>query len=102
MQKRKMPVFSIVFAAICCFYSSGASAAAVTNLTDKTQTIEMKVAGGFTPITIEPGRTWRLAANVVVRVHEHEFQILDIEEYAIWSDGSFGPQRRNSRTTGSI
>lgn len=74
-----------------------AQAAAITNLTDKPVQVALKTGNGYEPITIEAGRTWRLTTQATLRFGERELLIGTQEEYAIWKDGTFGPQRPNAR-----
>lgn len=76
---------------------AGAQAAAVTNLTGEAQTVEVLAAGGYMPQVIAPHATWRLQAKVKLRFKDREYRIGEHEEFAIWKDGTFGPQRANMR-----
>ncbi|MBY0407748.1 MAG: hypothetical protein K2Q01_08645 [Rickettsiales bacterium] len=93
---QKMPVLMALFA-VAFFSTSSARAAAITNLTDAPQTVELREGESLTAFSIAPGRTWRVQQKVVVRYQGRENRINEYEEFAIWKDGSFGPQRPNVR-----
>jgi len=79
------------------FFPAHVSAAAISNLSDEQQTIDVEILDGFTEVKIDAGRTWRVVSKTKVRYKEREYLLGEQEEYAIWTDGSFGPQRANSR-----
>lgn len=69
----------------------------MTNLTDAPQTITFEADRGMQEVTIAPGDTWRLLVRTMVKYKSHETLMGSNEEYAIWKDGTFGPQRANTR-----
>jgi hypothetical protein len=71
-----------------------ALAANVSNLTDRPQQIEVKRAGGFVPAVIPARETFSVPGNIDLRFRGRELFLETHEEYAIWPDGTFGPQRR--------
>lgn len=77
---------------------NSAVAAVITNLDKKSQQFDLLEDGRFTPITIAAGETWRLPGRVRVRYHGRELNINEEEEFAIWNDHEFGPQRTISHT----
>lgn len=70
--------------------TSSAIAAGVVNLDSKAHTI---LANGK-EIVIEAGATWRNPGKVKIIYKDREFNMQDYDEYAIWNDNDFGPQRR--------
>ncbi len=82
------------------FLSYRAEAAAITNLSESPKRIEMRVYGGFTPVVIAPGETWRVIGMAVIRYDGVEFHIADNEEFAVWPDGLLAPQRRLRHISG--
>lgn len=74
-----------------------AQAAAISNLSKEPQTVSYGVWGGKKTVVIPPGRTFRLPGTVTFLYDGRETTIDDEEEYAIWEDGVFGPQRRIRR-----
>ena len=83
-------------------YISGAQAAVITNLGDKPQTVEIAVANGFSPVIIPPNETWRTPGKVVVRFHDSVVHMEDSEEFAIWKNGDFGPQKHITHSIGNM
>jgi hypothetical protein len=69
-------------------------AAGVINLTEQDKQLEIRTGDGFVPVTIPAWRTVFFPGKVKVRFLEREVFIEHHEEYAIWPDNSFGPQRR--------
>src|SRR4051812_21087870 len=88
-------------AVICLLLTAHAQGAAVTNLDEATQVIQLRTAAGFTDIPVQPGATWRMPGKVDLRYKGREAHLDDEDEYAIWTSGDFGPQKRTHRT-GSI
>lgn len=74
--------------------ASQAWAAAITNLSDEPKTFSYGELDGEKIITIPPGQTFRIPGTVTFRYGDRETRIEDDEEYAIWKDGAFGPQKR--------
>ncbi len=79
------------------FPNAAAFAAAVTNLDDKDQVIEVRYTGGYESVTIKPGETWRTGNAVTVKFGSTENWIDTNEEFAIWKGGEFGPQKENNK-----
>lgn len=77
-----------------------AQAAAITNLTEKPQVIEIRVRDEFATYVIEPGRTFRTVGYIEVRQQGNEryTHIRNNEEFAIWENGGIWPQRRFNST----
>jgi|GEM_PF-2311737 len=90
-------LFFLIFSYMLCFE---AQAAAITNLSDQPQIIEVPCRCDSPQVTIAPGETWRLSGKVKIRYHEREFFIGEADEYAIWSSGDFGPQRYHNSGNG--
>jgi len=87
---RKLLLTLVFFAA----FGGAAQAAAVSNLTDSGQLIQIKTADGWKDITIAPGDTWRVYGLAEIRFRERESRIEHNQEFAIWPNGDFGPQRQ--------
>jgi hypothetical protein len=85
-----------------CALAPQAQAAAIVNLASTSQTVEIEIAGNYRPIVIERWRTWRVIGPARVRYEGRVSYIEDDEEYAIWNDGTFGPQRRERRGIGHL
>lgn len=77
-----------------------ARAAGVSNLTDTALTIEVETAQGYKPVVIEAGRTYTVPGKLQLRYRGREAFLEVHEEYAIWPDGTFGPQRRTQDKRG--
>ncbi|NBO18302.1 MAG: hypothetical protein EBV03_03575 [Proteobacteria bacterium] len=69
-----------------------AQAAAVTNLSDRPEEIGVWNGSAYVVEVIQPNDTWRINAQVRVRYRDRENFIGAYEQYAIWQDGTFGPQ----------
>jgi hypothetical protein len=74
-------------------FTSAAHAAAITNLDDKSQMIEVKRGAHYVAQEIRAGETWRTAGDVTVRFAGSESRIEDKQEFTIWKGGAFGPQK---------
>lgn len=70
-----------------------AKAAAIQNLSCTPQTIEVESGNGSQSIVIPPGKTFHGVGDVNVRYRGREVRVEYNMEYAIWDDGTFGPQR---------
>ena len=66
-----------------------AHAAAITNLDKKPHELE----ANNQKITIEAGETWRIPGEVTIHNQGREIHMAETDEYAIWNDHEFGPQR---------
>lgn len=98
-----LPVI-VTFSLLTFFVLGGnaAQAAVITNLSDTPQTFEIKTSEGFTPVTILAGRTWRVPGKADIRRGDRVVHMEEDQEYAIWQNGDFGPQRRMKQATGAI
>lgn len=96
----KHPVKAVVFTAVL-LVGGQAQAAAITNLSGKAQTVGLQTAEGFQPVVIEANATWRMLTPVKVQFGNRETLIGAVEEYVIWNDTTFGPQRPNARAGSS-
>jgi hypothetical protein len=81
-------------------FISSAHAASITNMDDKPRVIEFKRGAQYVTEEIKPGDTWRVAGDVTVRFEGSETRIEDNKEFAIWRDGSFGPQKTRDTNRG--
>lgn len=77
-----------------------AQAAVITNLSSKPQVVEVEQYGGFAPVSIAAGETYRMPGKLVVRFGGRVMYMEDYDEYAIWGDNDFGPQHREHPGTG--
>lgn len=95
IMKELLPV-----ALFSCLLPGLAQAAAITNMQDVPQVMELRVHEGVQTFTIEPGMTWRKIGNVEVRRQGQDrfIYIYNNEEYAIWKNGGPWPQRRINNT----
>lgn len=71
--------------------------AAITNLSGIPQNFTIVDTYPKSVITIPPGQTFRTLGKTSFRYQNRQLHIEDNEEYAIWRDGTFGPQRRINR-----
>lgn len=71
--------------------------AAITNLSGMPQSFIITDANPERVVTIAPGQTFRTLGKSSFRYQNRQLHIEDNEEYAIWRDGTFGPQRRMHR-----
>lgn len=77
---------------------SHAQAAAVTNLSDHAQQVTITEAGGSArQVMLQANETFRLPGKFWLGFAGREMRLEPYEEYAIWSDTVFGPQRRSSQ-----
>lgn len=88
-----MLVRVIFFAACIIGNASFAQAAAVTNLSSEDVVVQLKVADGLEEVIIESMRTWRKPGDVIFEYEGNDYRVLSYEEYAIWENGTIGPQR---------
>ena len=72
-----------------------ANAAAIINMADVSKQLEIQTSDGYMPITIEAGRKYYVPGQARFRFKGREVFIERQDEYAIWGDDSFGPQRRH-------
>lgn len=88
--------FLVIFLSLS---ASEAWAAAISNLSNEPKTFSYDEWGGERTIIIPPGQTFRIPGTVTFRYDGRETRIEDDEEYAIWQDGAFGPQKRLRRNS---
>jgi hypothetical protein len=62
--------------------------------------IQVEGENGFHPEVIAPGAVFRRIGLMRVRYDGREVTIDNDDEYAIWNDGTFGPQRRSRNVSG--
>lgn len=86
--------FTAVIAWFSVIYTQGALAAVITNLDETPRVIQKEEGGGFVPQEIKAGETFRVAGALKIRYNGRELRIDADEEYAIWKDGTLGPQKR--------
>jgi len=71
-----------------------AYAAAITNLDKNTRHIVVIEGKDRKSVEIKAGETYRAVGQIKVMYHRYEIVIDSTDEYAIWSDGTLGPQKR--------
>ncbi len=69
-------------------------AAAIANLTDMQQTVEIQTPDGYDARVIESGRVFSMTGDVRVRYNRQNYRIESDMEYAIWPGNTMGPQRK--------
>lgn len=75
-----------------------AGAGAISNLTDHEQAVEIQTSSGYSPRTIPARGQFTVTGDARLRFGGREIYLEDNMEYAIWPDGTFGPQFRMKRT----
>jgi hypothetical protein len=85
-------VFSIII--VVALWCSSAEAAQIQNLSKTNQIIEIVNYGSSVTVTLAPGEIWRGFGRATVKWRTREVDIAYDEEYVIWDDETFGPQRR--------
>jgi hypothetical protein len=81
---------------------SPAEAASVVNLARTPQRLDIQIQGGWQQITIAPGGVWSSIHQATVRYGDRETLIESTEEWAIWDDGTFGPQIDTKKARGNV
>jgi hypothetical protein len=93
-----IPQKSVWPALVICLFATPAMAGGITNLTDHKQVVEIQTSSGYIAREIPPGRSFWTQGHTKVRFQEKEFTLDPDIEYAVWQDGSFGPQRKFRRS----
>jgi hypothetical protein len=75
-------------------------AAAIVNLSDKQQKIQVNTGGKFENTIIAPYAKYSVVGKVKIRFQDREISIDKDEEYALWPNGDFGIQRRVTPSSG--
>lgn len=70
-----------------------AEAAVITNLSQKNQVIKESSPAGWETVSIAANETYRVQGRIKILFDGREITIGHDEEYAIWNDGTIGPQR---------
>lgn len=92
--KKYIKLFALLsFFALVNLLPTPVKAAAIQNLSCSPQTIEIEFANGRRSIILPPGRTYDVLGALKTHYRGREVRIEHDEEYAIWDDGTFGPQR---------
>lgn len=81
---------------------SRAEAAAIVNLARAPQVIGVQMPRGWEKVTIAPGQKWDTIGTATVRYGDTETRIDSTAEWAIWDDGTFGPQLDIKKIHGNI
>jgi len=89
-----IPRLLLLPALVVMLGSGPVMAGAITNLTDTPRLLEIRTSSGYVGEMVPPGATRYIHGDTHVRFNEKEFYLQDDMEYALWQDGSFGPQRR--------
>jgi hypothetical protein len=84
-----LTAFSIAFLAAMPLH-----AAAIVNISRTPHWVQVREAGGYVPRQIEGYGKLEWPGDIDVRFGGREVRIERGEEYAIWPDGTFGPQWR--------
>jgi hypothetical protein len=91
----KIILTTLILVAFCF---AEVQAAQIQNLSNTPQTIELMDRNDAI-ITLAPGGIWQGLGRAHVKWREREVDIEYNEEYVIWDNDTFGPQRRlGSRT----
>ena len=90
LRQNNLPKSTILYLGFTVLLYCPAFAAAITNLDSKSHAIEINNS----EITINAGETWRIPGKVDLIYQDRKIHMDDTEEYAIWNDHEFGPQRR--------
>ncbi len=98
--KKNIKLLTLFLFASVAAGSAPAKAAKIQNLSDKAETIEVESSEGFKPVVIPPGQGYDAMGQIKVKYHGREIRVEHNEEYAIWKDGTFGPQRRTPAVKG--
>ena len=91
IKKKLLPVS--LFLMGCWAFAGSVQAAAITNLSDERQVVDIESAQGYLPQEIQAGRTYRTVGNIRVLFNGKITYIEAHKEYAIWKDGSLQPQK---------
>jgi hypothetical protein len=86
--------------------ATAAQAAVITNLTDRPQSLDIQMENGAQAVTIAPQATWRVPGKLVIRYHDRDVRLEEVDEYAIWPNaatgGVLGPQNRITHGKGNL
>lgn len=85
-------------ALVACLFPCMAAAGMVTNLSDRQHVVEIQTSNGYIPQAVAPGHSVHIYGGARMKFEGREFYLPHDMEYAIWQDGSFGPQRRIKRS----
>lgn len=91
---------ALLFGVFFALQGGNALAAALVNLSNETQTIEIKTHEGYAPQLINVGETFRVSGALDMRLDGRDIRIDDDMEFAFWPNGVFGPQKKY-KTIGS-
>lgn len=100
MHRRTSLVVIVIISSLFVAALQQAQAAAIVNLSDKSQNIQVNTGGKFEDATIAPYGKYSTVGRVKIRFQDREISIDRDEEYALWPNGDFGVQRRITQTTG--
>lgn len=89
--KQTIEIFAIFLTA--AFFASHANAAAIHNLGDVPQRLILYQYNASSEIIVAPNSVYRSIGSLHVSFQEREYRIDYDEEYALWPNGDFGPQR---------
>ena len=79
---------------LCCAAPQASWAAAIANIGDQPQVVALRQGQDYTLREIEARGRLYIPGDINVRYRGREVRIEQGEEYAIWPDGTFGPQSR--------
>jgi hypothetical protein len=99
LRKSLLTVIALMFCVVTLQLSQ-AWAAAVVNLSDKNQNIQVNTDGKFEDVVISPYGKYSTPGKAKIRFQDREITIDRDEEYALWPNGDFGMQRRVTPSSG--
>ena len=91
---RTIATIALLFCIFASLSSGSLLAAVITNLDSNPRQFDVKTGEGFKTVTLAAGATWRLPGRARVRYRGREVEMNEDEEFAIWNEAEFGPQRR--------
>jgi hypothetical protein len=100
MRRKTTLAVMVVIASVLMAPLEQAQAAAIVNLSDKPQNIQVNTDGKFEGVTIAPYGKYSVHGKVKIRFQDREITIDKDEEYALWPNGDFGIQRRITQSSG--
>lgn len=100
MHRRTSLAIMVIITSVFVASLQQAQAAAVVNLSDKQQNIQVNTTGKFEDVAIAPYGKYSIPGKAKIRFQDREITIDRDEEYALWPNGDFGMQRRVTQSSG--